>query len=263
MTTPRTTRPTLYLLGRLLTKYHQPFQSDFQNDHFVLAQEGITLWGAFKQGLREIATRIEALRTEYLTLNESRVEVSSRNAAASKVGEITGREDAKRRSEKAQLHFKAARATLRKVSVEMTLIDREREFANLLNRTIAIFSALEEEHGDLTQEKIAVLEREFWSLRMLRRALAEKACTGTISPGTLESIMALPHEEMTEIMGEIRQSPQACLQALGTLLPVNVAALEDKHGRMIRASQVKSLVAGEFDAPEDEEAEEMTIAQGD
>src|SRR5579863_2272034 len=51
-------------LSDLLTD-HQEFHSDLQMDSFITARSGGTLYGCYKQALRELATRVRALRERY------------------------------------------------------------------------------------------------------------------------------------------------------------------------------------------------------
>src|SRR5438445_2833578 len=44
---------------------HQEFHSDLQMDAFITLRSGGTLYGCYKQALRELATRVRALRERY------------------------------------------------------------------------------------------------------------------------------------------------------------------------------------------------------
>ena len=168
----------------LLRRFHRGSGlSDFQLDTFVIAQNGITPWGSFKQILREIDTRREA---------------------------IEANKEAKLRS----FVLRPWRASYRRRLDDLNR-RAESELAHLYER----LEAVSEELGDLTPERVETLEREYYVARFTLLAQTEIAGNGhgSISAGLLESIAFLPTEDRTEVLLRIdamREDPKSSMARL-------------------------------------------------
>jgi hypothetical protein len=139
----------------------EPFHSPFQLENLVLARSGHTLYGCYKQALREMAARIPSLLESC-----SRFATGSfyENRAISDVCFTTAQLD------------------------QIEVRDRIREFSLLCGYAIA----LREHLGDLPQGKKCELEIEFWTVHTKCLMARDLISEGRFTQGTVELIHSLP-----------------------------------------------------------------------
>lgn len=157
-----------------LLAFHQEFHSNLQMDRFITAAAGGTPWGMFKQALRELATRYEALKTDLQRLSH-----------------LTG------------THLDPAHAQMQRDTLCRTIRDREREFV----RFYAQACALKEMLGPINPDRIDQLDMEMWTHRARWEAAADLASGQPISRRTIDLIQALPEEVRAPVWVQIRHDP--------------------------------------------------------
>ena len=55
---------------------NQPFHSSFQIERFITIGAGRTTWGMYKQALREVRSRFDALKADYVAIARLTVEIA-------------------------------------------------------------------------------------------------------------------------------------------------------------------------------------------
>ena len=157
----------LLLTASELLVDHQPFHSEFQLRWMVVARNGGTVFGCYKQVLREIEARL-------LALNDCQTETSSRSNSTTPgtvencIAEIT-----------------------RKRSVDFI-----RELAILCD----LGSKLKAQIGVLSNKRRACLEMELWSHRAKSLAALDLLAQGQVGRETLEFICAFPAPQKQELL---------------------------------------------------------------
>lgn len=209
-------------LSRALVEF-RPFHSDFQIDRFIVGMNGATAWGAFQQVTREIATRVEALKLEYVAAGRLQIERQEEIDNAAKAEQVYETEvkaaskrfakveDNEERSELVRVSTRRLWATKRRAELtrtevllkletqRRTIADRERELGRLLAHFEKLTSEIEAD-GPLTSEKRAKLESDFWFQKTRQSVMAEIVGNGGVSPETLAIVAALPPEQKALIL---------------------------------------------------------------
>ena len=144
-----------------------------------------------RQVLRELDTRREALKLDYLKLERAKLQIDRIEA------EISGAGDGTIEARGLALDLTEARMT--QDSVERTLHEREREF----RRFYALAKALDEQIGPVSEERREQLEQEFWQHQLRATAGHELLAHGGISNQTLESIRAMPQSAREQLVEEV------------------------------------------------------------
>lgn len=162
-------------ISSLLTRFCPSGPSQYQLDRMILGMQGLTAWGAFRQSLREIQGRQNALAD----INHRLTRRLFRRL---------------RKSDREHLESERSRIT--------------KELLHLTRRCWEMHGQLTAQHGTLDTLVTARLEADYWAARALRTALLEKACMGTITPSTLESIMALQPQRLAYVLQVIQQASE-------------------------------------------------------
>ncbi len=158
---------------------HQGNHSALQMDSFITARAGGTLYGCYKQALREIDTRIHALRSHYYERAKLPAQI---------------RRLKKRNTEEAVI--RASFLNMRIGDVASHIADSEREFIRFYAQAIAIRSEMESagEIFPLSEEARHRLDCEMWEHRLKTMAAGDLIAEGRIARVTIEFLVSTPRE---------------------------------------------------------------------
>jgi hypothetical protein len=170
---------------------HQEFHSDLQMDSFITLRAGGTLYGCYKQALRELSTRKIAVIDRVTQMRLAEVEYQERMRPA-------------------ENEFVAERNRLKRVEIasfrtmnEQILQDTLRECAYFYGQALAIRDALHEQgvRFPLDAKTRARLDREMWEHNLKGRCAVELMSQGRLNGTTIELIQSCP-KEMRGRIGE-------------------------------------------------------------
>jgi len=164
--------------------YDEDAQSQYQIDCFVLAQNGITTWGQFKQCLREISVRLGLIESE-----------EHRLASIWKRWRLGA------------LEVRRTRSRIFRSQVEL---------ARLLQRSKAFLSLLGGE-ASLDAERISQLDRDYFIAKIKFFALTELASCRALSSGTIQTIYSMPPDDrldVLQLLQKVRDNPEEALNSL-------------------------------------------------
>ncbi len=167
---------------------HQEFHSDLQMDSFITIRSGGTAYGCYRQSLRELTTRVTALRERYYGLELLELEI---------------REHEKSGGERDKILARQKRSVLPQAAA--VLADTEREFVYFYAQA-AGYRALLERDGvrfPLDTETRDKLDREMWVHQLKCRAAVEGFSQGRPASVTVELIQSLPQEMRRTICEEV------------------------------------------------------------
>ncbi len=161
---------------------HQEFHSDLQMDSFITMRSGGTLYGCYKQALRELDARTTALIQRYEARRLLEIDIEEL-ASGESVDPWTCKRDAVRLATK--------RALLGKCN--QVVNDTEREFWRFYCQAIAIREVLAEvgvrfplDHA--TRDR---LDQEMWEHRLKCMAAVDLLATGRLAQTTVEFLQAV------------------------------------------------------------------------
>jgi hypothetical protein len=158
---------------------HQEFHSDLQMDAFITQRNGGTLYGCYKQALREVATRIRALRDRYFGIEMIEAEIA---------------EHEERGTPKDLIQARQKRSGI--PEIQHALEHTEREFLRFYGQAAAIRQIMESQGisfplDDATRHR---LDCEFWVHQLKVRAAIQGFSQGRPDSVTLELIQSLPQD---------------------------------------------------------------------
>lgn len=181
------------LLDDLLTD-HQFFHSNLQMDSFITIRAGGTLYGCYKQALRELQTRTTALRSHRATRLLLAIEIEEHDGGDSR---------------RDRIHRATKRDAL--AECDRVITDTLREFARFYGQADALRKALARSgvKFPLDNDTRDRLDREMWAHQIKCRAAVEFLSSNGLQNSTIELFQALPglmrQELANEIFGEGNQ----------------------------------------------------------
>jgi len=166
---------------------HEKYHSDFQIENFIIGHGHV--WGQYKQALRELSARWEALRSEDDEIQAAEIEAQRerRKWALSGTGRL--------------LKAIAVRRAERKVA---GLAHRKNETQRELAEFLRIAVALKRQIGELTIAKRRELESEMWLHKARRMAALDLISLGGLQRQTAEFIASLPREMRRAVLADLR-----------------------------------------------------------
>lgn len=154
---------------------NQAAHSDFQMDRFIIQANGLTTYGCYKQALRELDGRFHTMLDQWITLEGLRLdEADAAEHATDRRGQLA-----------------LARIRLSIMAVEGQFSESKREFL----RFLAHADHLKKQIGELTPERRAELEAEFWTEKIRRDGLLEMQSHGSASVATRRLFAMLSPEQ--------------------------------------------------------------------
>lgn len=177
---------------KILLDDHQTGMSKFQDDYLVTLRAGGTLYGQYKQALRELYKRFRGLRE--LTCKHERLLIDIEELEE-KLESEEGFDLKRSRvnyKEKVMLTEESTRA----------INDTEREFKRFYQQA----SYLKEEIGDLTDEKRHKLDMEMWEFKIKEMAAIDIVSAGRIRNVTYEFLSSAPKSMKRRIALELSDS---------------------------------------------------------
>ncbi len=164
---------------------HQTGMSEFQDDFFVTTRAGGTLYGCYKQALRELYKRFRGLREETCDKAILQIEIEE-------LAESPNKKDAVEHKRKSMQMEEATRS----------LANTQREFIRFYQQAIY----LKKEIGDLTDERRSILDKEMWVFKIKEMALFDFIGGGQLKENTLSFLHCCPKEMKIKIIKEIQNA---------------------------------------------------------
>ena len=180
---------------------HQTGMSDWQDDYLVTARAGGTVYGQYKQALRELYKRVRGLRE--LTCDRRILEIKIREAAAD-------RDD----FDECATPFSRERAAVEHDRAKMQLEEADRAIADTKRELIRFFQQavfLKSLVGGLAPDRRRELEREMWEYRIKEMAVIDYLSAGRLSSRTVEMLHACPIDMRFALLKALAPENRAAL----------------------------------------------------
>ena len=177
---------------------HQLYHSEFQQDHYITGRAGGTLYGQYKQALRELYKRFRGLREAHCDRKKLEIEIEE-NLYKTEHGGMFEKQYAKIEHE---------RKVMQREEIERLIKDTKREFKRFYQQAIV----LKEQIGELTDEKRRQLDKEMHVFKLKEMAVFDFVITGHLSKQTYEFLMAFPKEDRIKLAYEIKRNNQKLVE---------------------------------------------------
>jgi len=176
---------------------HQTGMSKFQDDYFVTTRAGGTLYGQYKQALREVYKRFRGLRQQIADNKRLKIDIEELEFDIKELKQkITKKAEFQWRKKEIDLQEK----TMLTEESERAIADTKREFINFYRQVVY----LKEKIGDLTDEKREQLDMEMWLFKIKEMACIDFVTSGRLRNSTFEFLHSLPKELKLKVLPEIK-----------------------------------------------------------
>jgi hypothetical protein len=167
---------------------HQGGHGNLQVERLIVVRSGQTVYGCYRQSLRELWKRWRGLRELY----------ASRELALIDIEQIEQQKcDNDFDSRRVKIHVATKRLAV--IELDRNIEDTERE----LMRFWEIASSLKEQIGELTPEKRDELDTEMWHHQILGMAATDFLSSGSLSPNTITMLQSLEPEQRVVLCEKI------------------------------------------------------------
>jgi hypothetical protein len=191
--------PVMIPLSELLAD-HQDFHSDLQMDSFITLRSGGTLYGCYRQALRELDTRTTALIQRY----ESRklLHIDIRELETDRVDPWESERDTVRLAGKRMILDRC----------DAVIADTEREFLRFYRQAISIRAALESQGVSfpLDGETRDRLDREMWEHQIKCMATIDFMSAGRLQQNTIAMLQSCPPEMRRRLADAVLNRDAQC-----------------------------------------------------
>ena len=204
----------------ILLEDHQTGMTKFQDDNFVTAKAGITVYGQYKQSLREVYKRVRGLREGYSDRDKLLIEIDEQKW-------IMENDEDQFKRRYAEVEYN--RKTMQMDESRRVLEDTQRELENFYNQAENFKSIL----GELTPEREEILEMDMWNAKFQEMAAIDIVTTGSIGAGTYELMNSFPSEMKAIAFQKLTDPNQLVLEYQNKesiALPESVVRLEIGQG---------------------------------
>jgi hypothetical protein len=171
---------------------HLVYHSNFQMDHFIVEKNGFTVYGMYKQSLRELYERFNELKRSMASLESLKLDIKEINSKHYDGQYVEHR----RELDKAQMLCEAR-------GLAKSIEHRIRELVRFYYQA----ASLKKKVGDLTPKKRDELEAELWYFRIKKQAAMEMIAHRTITTNTIENILALPLKYREDLFYKVLNEP--------------------------------------------------------
>lgn len=180
-----------------LLRDHQTGMSKFQDDYLVTTRAGGTLYGQYKQSLREVYKRFRGLRQQIANHKRLEIELEELQFEISELeGSVSLKDDFTRRKKVVDLQEK----TMLMEESNRAISDTKREFINFYRQAMY----LKDEVGELTDERRDQLDTEMWLFKIKEMATIDYVTSGKLRNSTFEFLHALPDKLKIKVLPEIK-----------------------------------------------------------
>jgi len=170
---------------------HQLYHSEFQQDYLITGKTGGTIYGQYKQALRELYKRTRGLRE--LFCNRERLEIDIDEAKFKMENE---KDEFKQR--RAEVDFKEK--TMLTEESDRVIKDTKREFLRFYRQAKYYKSLI----GELTDETRKKLDEEMWEYKLKEMIIVDLNTMGRVSNNTYEFLHATPKTMRLRIMNDMK-----------------------------------------------------------
>lgn len=158
---------------------HQTGHSEFQDDYLITTRAGGTLYGQYKQALRELYKRTRGLRETMCNREILLIEIDEQEHLSTEGAD---------EFEKRKAEVEARRKRMQLEETDRVIKDTKREFLRFYSQAVALKNKLPE----LTDENRKKLDEEMWMYRVKEMIAVDLQTRNMLSNNTYEFILCLP-----------------------------------------------------------------------
>ena len=183
-----------------LLQYHVGSHTEFQQDHFITGRASRTVFGQFKQALRELYKRVRG-NTDFGYIKEGLdIDVKELNA---RIKTTTHNNVYEIMRQELDLNKK----TRDLEQAKRSLLDNKRELVRFWQQACVLMEKLEVD-GPLTDDRLRDLDENMWVERAKELMAVDFMVHSRISKATLDLIMCMPRYQRKILIAMTKDVPK-------------------------------------------------------
>ena len=213
---------------------HQMFHSDVQMDAFITVRAGGTVYGQYKQALRELSKRFRGLTGLYHDRQLAELDIEVLKSGPK------GNNFALRRRD-----IEISRARFGLEQTDHTIKDTEREFLRFYAQAVVLKRKIEAEHGEFTEEVRAKLDAEMWEYQIQQTIAVDILAGGRVSSSAITMLRSWGNRKFADpILGAIRENSGESLGKLVAFVTEQQPPQLPAYNGALKGVTVKGLLDG-------------------
>ena len=178
-----------------ILKDHYLYHEEFQHDFLITVRAGGTVYGQYKQALRELYARVNSLKTFITDLDIAKVDIAELEYNLN--------------NNLCSDQFDEQRTVLNLRLQKSKLEEGERNIAETIREAQRFYEQciyLKAEVGELTHETRKEYEEEMWKYTVMKLANTDYITKGRIGNNALEMALAMPPRMREEVLPMIHNA---------------------------------------------------------
>lgn len=182
----------------ILFNDHELYHSELQQDCFITKKSGGTIYGQYKQALRELYKRYRGLKGLYFQKKELELDEEDCNANFELIAD---------EPMTTKIYIEMRRIDISKAKIKFNLLElnknikeTEREFKRFYQQAISLKKII----GELTEEKRRNLDKEMWIYKLKEMCAIDFIVSNRLRQNTVEMIHSLDSKDRKKILSEVR-----------------------------------------------------------
>lgn len=182
----------------VLLQDHRLYHSELQQDYFITKRSGGTIYGQYKQALRELYKRFRGLKGLYYERDLMKIDIEEL------MWKIEDREFIRSVFDEKRNKLELEKKKLDLIELSKNIEDTEREFKRFYQQAFSLKKVI----GELTEEKRNELDKEMWIYKLKEMCCVDFISNGRVKNTTLELINCLDLVDRKPILEIIKNKEQ-------------------------------------------------------
>ena len=172
----------------ILLQDHRLYHSELQQDYFITKRSGGTIYGQYKQALREVYKRFRGLKGLFHELELLKVDIDELKH------KITFKDTDKFEHRRNEINLE--KKQLDKIELQKNIEDTEREFKRFYQQAYSLKAVI----GELTEERRNKLDKEMWIYKLKEMCAVDFISHGRLKNTTVELINSLDMPDRMDVL---------------------------------------------------------------
>ena len=183
-----------------LLKDHRLYHSEFQQDYFITTRSGGTVYGQYKQALRELYKRFRGLKGLYHQKGMLEIDIDELDFKL--------KEKLLDKFEKARKKLELEKKRLDMIEMEKNIEDTEREFKRFYQQCVSLKQKLPELTGEVRRK----LDKEMWLHKLKEICAVDFLSGGRLKNTTVELIGSIPVDDRKVLIDETIRNQKGLIE---------------------------------------------------
>ena len=206
---------------------HYTGHSEFQDDYLITVRSGGTVYGQYKQALRELYKRTRGLRELLCNRDKLLVEIDQQKWLADKADDMFAKRFAT---------IELKRKIMQQEESDRVIVNTKREFVRFYQQAVALKKCV----GELTDDARKKYEVEFWCHQVKQMAANDFVAAGRLQTNTIDVLRSMPDDVRDDLHTEIISNQSALIDWYFNESTKSLPVIEENE--LLDANEILQLI---------------------